>query len=254
MLLVLNLRGGPKHDSVFTFAEQPRFESINGDVVPWHKAAKSLSKGQGCLYVHGYNVAEARDAYARIWTNVGHLYDWTLLVLWPGSKVRIGFWPAERRADMTGLLLRDVFELLPCLPPDLEGHSCGCRVALEAVLAGMKVRHLILAAAAVDNERVHMDGRYGKAIAANCATCLVAYSRNDAVLAKAFRLSSWLKRVARLRFRGDDCKALGHTGPQDASKCPVNLRAVNLNGAIRRHGAYKESEPFFDEWRKLAER
>mgnify|MGYP001109615600 FL=1 len=252
MLLVLNMRGGPNHDSVFTFAEQVRYEDINGNPMPWAEVRRVVSQGQGCVYVHGYNVTEARDAYARIWTNVGHLYAWTLLVLWPGSKVKIGFWPAERRSDMAGLLLRDVFALLPGLPPDVESHSCGCRLGLEAVLAGMKVRHLILAAAAVDNEKVHMDGRYGAAIAANCASCMVAHSRNDAVLAKAFRLSSWLKRAARLRFWGDDCKALGYTGPQDIGQCPANLKAVNLNGAIHRHGAYKESEAFFDAWRGLA--
>ena len=250
---VLNLRGGDKEESVFSFSESPHWETINGEPVPRSVVVEETATGQGIVLVHGYNVDDAVPAYMQVLANLEGVYDWAILNLWPGSN-KPGYWFAEKRADKAGLIIRDEFASLRCKPPDKEGHSCGCRVALEAVWGGMRVRHLILAAAAIDHETVHMDQRYGPAIAANAATCLVAHSRGDKVLKDAFRLSSWFKRAFRLRFWGDDCKALGYTGPQDPAKCPANLKAVNLNGAIDRHGAYKECEAFFEEWRKLAGR
>ncbi len=248
-MIRLNIRSG---ESVVKFGS-PAWTNINDKPLTTDAVLRILEGARVCVLIHGYNVVEAMDAYARVVSNIGYLYDVVIGLTWPGSKVPAAYWLAERRADTAGKILASVFDGLPHRNLDVEGHSCGCRVALEAVKAGLKVRNLILAAAAVDNETVHIGEKYGEAVRTNVERCLVAHSRDDAVLKKAFRVSSWLKRMVRLKIYGDDCCALGYTGPQNALMCPPNVKAVDLSGKILRHGDYKRNGAFFAAWRQVVE-
>jgi hypothetical protein len=245
----LNLRDG---DSPFRFGP-PTWLNITNEVLSMDHAKRLMDGADIGLLIHGYNVDEALPAYALVAQSLGDAYPVICGATWPGSTVRVGYWFAEHRADAAGERLAHIFADLPYRSLDVQGHSCGCRVALEAVRCGLRVRNLVLAAAAVDNESVQVDKRYGPYLQTNCENVLVAYSKNDSVLRKAFRISSWLKRAARLRFWGDDCKALGYTGPQNPEKCPFNLQAVELP-SITRHGNYKDNSDYFAAWLRLVKR
>ena len=259
-MIRLNVR---KNDSIFRFGP-PTWLNANDEPIAAEAVARILQDARVLILIHGYNVTDALDAYARVAENVEDLYDVIVGKTWPGSN-KPGYWWAEDRADTAGRMLAEILGASLYKPLDIygnfaaptyrsldiEGHSCGCRLALEAVKAGLKVRNLILAGAAVDNETVHADGKYGAAVASNTETTLVAYSRDDAVLKRAFRASSWVKRLVRFQLWGDDCKALGFTGPQDAAKCPPNVRAIDLTGEVRQHSEYKKRAGFFRAWRSL---
>lgn len=247
-MIRLNVRLG---DSTVRFGA-PTWLNANNKPIPADVVTRMLVGARVCVLIHGYNVVKALDAYARVVLNIDDLYDVVIGVTWPGSRVEIGYWMAEKRADTAGRMVAEILSALPYKSLDVEGHSCGCRVALEAVRCGLEVRHLILAAAAVDNETVHFDQKYGPAIVKNVELVLVAHSRNDGVLKRAFRASSWLKRLARLKLWGDDCYALGYTGPQDPAKTPLNVNSVDLSDAISDHSEYKESELFYAAWRAMA--
>jgi len=249
-MLRLNLRNA---DSVFKFGP-PTWMDICDKLVPQEVVAKRLVGAKVCLLLHGFNVNDAMTALCRVTVRIEQWYDVIIGVPWPGSVSAFGFWAAERRADKAGAILADfcgdgsIFGSTYAL--DVQGHSCGCRVALEAVRSGMKVRNLVLAAAAVDNELVHIGQKYGAGIEVNTQRTLVAYSKNDEVLHDAFSLSSRIKRWASFDF-GDDCRALGFAGPQNPMQCPINLRSMDFSNVIKKHGDYKRCEEFYAEWEKL---
>jgi len=249
-VIQLNIRKG---ESTIRFGS-PTWLDHNKKPLPTDLVLRMLDCERACLLIHGYNVDEAMPAFALVNDSIEGLYDVVIGLTWPGSSVELGYWMAEKRADTAGKIIASLFAGLPHATLDVQGHSCGCRVALEAVQNGLKVRNLILAAAATDNETVHIDRKYGKALAANVDRCLVAHSRNDGVLKRAFRISSLLKRVVSPANWGDDCCALGYTGPQDVLMCPPNVQAVNLTKQILKHGDYKYREEYFAAWRALAAR
>lgn len=235
-------------DNVFRFGP-PTFRNTTREVLSLNTVERMVEGRHVGLVISGYNVQDAVSAYALLEENLRDAYEVFCGASWPGS-IKVGYWFAEKRADEAGQILARIFSDLPYWTLDVQGHSCGCRVALEAVRCGLQVRNLILAAAAVDNESVQMDKKYGAHLQTNCSHVLVAYSKNDRVLEKAFRMSSWLKRAARFRFWGDDCKALGYTGPQNPEKCPSNLEAVELP-SITGHSRYKDNRDYFDAWKRL---
>lgn len=250
MLIRLNLR---RQDSVFKFGP-PTWLNIHDEPLSTEFVGKQVNGARVCLLIHGFNVDDAVPVYSLITEAIENWYEVIIAATWPGSVSAFGFWAAERRADIAGRMLAEfcgggsVFGSAYAL--DMEGHSCGCRVALEAVSQGLKVRNLVLAAAAVDNESIHIGGKYGAGVECNTRRTLVAYSRQDDVLKDAFSLSSRIKRWARLDFK-DDCRALGYTGPQDPLRCPINVKAVDLSESVRAHGDYKRRRQFFDHWGNL---
>ena len=245
-MLKLNLRRG---ESAFRFGP-PSWSTDLEDPIDFSTARQMLDCARVLVLVHGYNVADAFDAYARIAAQVEDLYDVVVGLSWPGSEVELGYWSAEKRADKSGRLLAEIFSDIPYESLDVEGHSCGCRLALEAVKQGLVVRNLILAGAAVDNETVHYDEKYGSGLTTSVGQCIIAYSREDEVLKRAFRLSSAIKRVFVLR--PDDCKALGYDGAEKPSLLPRNVSQYDMTDSIKSHSAYKKSPEFYRLWRKIA--
>lgn len=244
-MLRLNLRKG---DSTIRFGKEPVWSDTFGQPITTEAAYSIIAGKQVCLLIHGYNTPDPDGAYARIESHISDLYDVVVGVQWPSSGIKLGYWFAEFRSGKAGRILADTLLDLPRGSLDAEGHSLGCRVALEAVRSGLKVRNLILAAAAVDNESPHSDRRYGASIHSHTDRCLVAHSRSDAVLRSAFPLS---RIFDPRRWGRDDCKALGYTGPQDPTLVPREMVVADLTDLIKAHGDYKTSAAFYARWRAL---
>ncbi|MCX8140039.1 MAG: hypothetical protein N3E46_10175 [Gemmataceae bacterium] len=228
MFLELNLRLG---DSTVFFGK-PRW-TFSGEVVKRDAIVKLLSGKRCCVLVHGYNVKRADSSYAKLYKGILHVYDHVIGVKWPGSEFALAFWLASIRAKVAGRKLAEEISTIPAMW-DAEGHSLGCKVCLEAALH-MKFRHIVLTAPAVDNESIQVGHRYAKAQA---DLILVCYSKDDPVLAGAYRL-------AKLD------NALGLTGPEDLAKIPEHVRTADFSGIIDGHNDYKDSREFLTVWEKL---
>lgn len=234
-MLSLSLRQGGST----IFFGPPRWAVVDGpDLTPTQAAARLAGKRVLAL-VHGYRVSEPTDAYLRVWSHVAGLYDECVMIHWPGSDWMLGFWLARRRAAKAGRLLAGALGPLEPASLDVEGHSLGCMVALEAGNAGLRCRNLILAAAAVDNESIEAGERYEPAVH-RAAHVLVAFSRHDGVLAGAYRAGLW-------------DNALGLTGPQDRGRCCLNISSVDCSRTVFGHSEYKRDPAFLAAWRRLLE-
>lgn len=161
-------------------------------------------------------------------------------VRWPGSKIAWAFWLACMRADKAGEKLAAELVGLPVESLSLIGHSLGCRVVLQALSRGLECRTAVLAAAAVDDESLEYGERFGMA-PAMAERILVAFSRRDGVLAKAYRFA-----------RID--KALGRVGPQRPWKLPMSVGLADLSLEIGGHSDYVNSKAFFAAWRNAERR
>ena len=115
----------------------------------------------------------------------------------------------------------------------LLGYSMGARVALEAVhalatdpaFAGFagKIDSLHLVGAAVDNEEVETDERYGKPIEKKVVTLINYYSPRDDKLGKYYRVT-------------DGDRALGRSDIEHADRKPVNYRSRDVQSELKAEG------------------
>lgn len=218
MLLRLNLR----HKDSTIFFGKPTWMTADGKVLP-----RPVLRGRVCGLVHGYNVKNAFGAYREIYAQIQHWYDWVIGITWPGSEFTLAFWLARARARKAGRLLAQELSTMRCTL-DLEGHSLGCMVVLEAGQAGLRMRNALLTAAAVDNEALERMDIPAQMIH-------VFHSRNDEVLSTAYRF-------ARLD------RALGLSGPEHPERVPLNVQVHDMSPWIDRHGDYKRSTEFFTKW------
>ena len=233
-MLTLSIR---KDNSTIRFGPAIWSEADGGPITA-AAAAQQLAGKTVLVLVHGYRVDDALDAYARVLLHVGDLYDEVVAVLWPGSHLLLGYLFAQWRAARAGELLAAALAPIRA-EVDIEGHSLGCRVTMEALRAGgIYPRHVILTAAAIDNESLQRGERYGAACAA-AEWILVAHSRRDRVLRTAYTLGSW-------------DQALGLRGPQRPDLCPANVQALDLTPGIAGHSEYKRCPELFAAWRRLA--
>jgi pimeloyl-ACP methyl ester carboxylesterase len=197
------------------------------------------------VLVHGYNCADPIDAYLRIETHletrneygVVPWYDEVIGVAWPGSHLELAFWFACWRAEKAGRLLAGALGGFEPAALDIEAHSLGCMVTLEALDHGLSVRNCILTAAAVDNESIQEREQYALAVQ-RAERVLVAYSRHDPVLRGAYRIGMW-------------DSALGLTGPQDPKRCSRRITPLDCSAQVAEHGAYKRCSMLFESWRSL---
>jgi esterase/lipase superfamily enzyme len=232
---VLNLRNG---DSTRRFGDEPQWSGLNqtGTLTATQVAAQ-LSGKRVLALVHGYRVEDPIDAYLRILSRVECLYDAAILVRWPGSDWGLGFWWAKCRASKAGQMLAAALCPITCAALDVEAHSMGCRVTLEALASGLAVRNCILAAAAVDDESIQRGNRYGYAVE-RARAVLVAYSCHDKVLTGAYYLGAF-------------DRALGQHGAQDRAWCAPHVRFVDCSATAGGHSAYKTDETFFAAWETI---
>lgn len=240
-LLRMNLRRG---ESTIRFASQTDWQDTIGNPLTLSEVLYHTRGRRVLALVHGYNVTEAMDAYALIASMVSANYDTVIGVTWPGSRIALAFWMAEIRANKAGRYM--AARLLPYLNGinaggslDVEAHSLGCRVALEALRSGLEVRNLLLAAAAVEDESVEVGELYGTVIEEHTQRTVVAYSRQDPVLRHAFKIAQW-------------DNALGLTGPRSHKDVmlPTTLEAIDLSTLVDAHGGYKKSQAFYQTWHR----
>lgn len=232
-MLRLNFRRG---NSSFRFAHGAEWMIPDGGSIPESAALNQLFGRRVLVLIHGFNVTDALDAYARIGLHVCTWYDAIIGVTWPGSALAFGFWWAARRADQAGRMLAETLGTIRATI-DIEAHSLGCRVALEAMRQGAACRSLILAAPAVDDEWIEKGERYGEGVS-GVQRVLVAHSRADGVLRYAYKLA------------GLDT-ALGQNGPRMNGQVPRNVRSVDLTASVASHGDYKRDPEFYSAWRDL---
>lgn len=233
-VLILNIRRG---SSTTRFSDEPEWKTLDGDVLTQTQVAVKLNGKRVLALKHGYRVEDPTSAYAELGLFIGHLYDVIIHGYWPGSDWMLGFWFARHRAAQAGRMFAAA--LAPFWPEslDVEGHSLGCMVALEAAQTGLPIRNLILAAPAVDNESIQRGERYAEAVM-RCRRLLVAHSSRDSVLAGPYRLGRW-------------DNALGLHGPQDRDRCFANTRVKDCTATAGGHSAYKRDPTFLRAWRDL---
>lgn len=192
------------------------------------------------ILIHGYHSPEkeAESSYAEIEKRFNG--EKTIVeYYWPGGAISIDFPLAVERATMTGWRLRDL--LVDCLPftIDVQTHSLGARVILEAVKYGfINLGHLILTAPAVNNDCFDKGGEFEE-VPKWCKSVNVFYSSNDPVLKNDYPLSPTnFGRVA-----------LGHSGP--IGIIPNNLKKFDYSSIINTHGGYRFNEQYFKDWESI---
>jgi hypothetical protein len=86
--------------------------------------------------------------------------------LWPGGNLALDYMLAVLRAREAGWRLRDALMTLPSGDwVDIQTHSLGARVALEALrYGGLDVRHVILSAPAVDDDSLSPGKEFAAAL------------------------------------------------------------------------------------------
>lgn len=193
------------------------------------------------ILIHGYHTDEhgAQQSYETIARCMPDLRFCGYL--WPGGVIAIDFPLAVIRAKDAGARLRDVLNgTVTAKPIDVQTHSLGARVALEALKygAGIQIRHLILSAPAVDDDSLNVGGEFAGALD-NCVSINVFYSRRDPVLAKDYPLGTLFRE-----------QALGLNGP----KIPrARLRAFDCSAVVDSHSGYRSAPQYFQAWRSILE-
>lgn len=230
-MLILSLRD---NDSTIRFGRETWHEQeITSPPLDVLDVGRRLHRKRICFLVHGYNVADALDVYSRMHRWLRDWYDEVIGVTWPGSRVVFGFWPARGRAKKAGQRLAnhltDVHAEI-----DIQGHSLGCRVALEAVQHGQLVRNLILAAPAVNDDALTREYRSAEGRVGN--KVMIAHSHRDGVLRGSYRLA--LGRTA-----------LGLHGPRVET---ANSHVVDCAPDVAAHGDYKRSHIYRSAWSEIA--
>ncbi|NBO64633.1 MAG: alpha/beta hydrolase [Acidobacteria bacterium] len=174
-------------------------------------------------------------------------YDLVLGFTWPGFETVLGFFPAQPFASRAGAYLRLLLEVLAPMARtiDIQTHSLGARVALQALSAGSDtlVGNLMLTAAAVDNEILQPRQEYHESLR-NCQRCVVYHSNRDDVLKFAFRIGDAL----------EFDQALGFNGPQNRDivelECP-NVFVVDCKKVVESHGDYRTAAAVYEHWGRV---
>jgi esterase/lipase superfamily enzyme len=205
------------------------------------------------VLVHGFrnpikNVADSYDTLLTKLIQAGlratpH-YDLVLGYTWPGFRTRLGFFPAIPSAARSGGFFRQLLERLcrSALTVDVQTHSLGARVALQALSAtdGVFVDNLLLTAPAVDNECLEPGQEFNEALD-NCRRCIVYHSSKDNVLKIGFT------------FAGLD-RALGLKGPQHPAvikaECP-GIFIVDCSDVVKEHGGYRRAGACYSHWARV---
>lgn len=213
--------------------------------------AERIAGRRRLVLVHGYrNAAEsAYAAYAQVARMLQRTargearagYEQIVGFLWPGGWSRIGYVSAVLRANKAGKrFAAHLARMGRAAAVDVQTHSLGARVALEALQQGRtSIRFLHLTAPAVDDEAIERGDAYERACGA-CQSVYVFHSRNDGVLEKAYRIGDWF----------DFDKALGYHGPQHPDRILPNTKIVDCQDVVEDHGGYRDAPEYFDYWRE----
>lgn len=193
----------------------------------------------GCILVHGYH-SSAEGAASSYSTIAQAMPELKMIELyWPGGALALGFPIDVHRATEAGWRLRDILNgCMDASALDVQTHSLGARVAMEALKwAGLKIRHLILTAPAVENDC--LTGEF-KDVIENVETLNVFCSSGDPVLKKTYPLGAFGR------------QALGLYGPIGPREMWVpKLRVWDCSGVVSSHGGYRDCPAFYAAWRTI---
>jgi esterase/lipase superfamily enzyme len=207
--------------------------------------AANLAGKTAVITVHGFNnqFSGAMAAYQAVEQRLSQAsipYDAFIGFFWPGSWCYAGFFDAERHAVKSGTQLAVLLKALgdAGATVDIETHSLGAKVALEAVCRhpGAAARNLILTAPAVNNDCLLPGHTYGTALSDLPVNIGVMFSNNDPVLKFAYT-------PAQLHL------ALGLVGPEPPME--PRLAKFDLSAVIQNHGAYKDALETYRAWREI---
>jgi hypothetical protein len=207
------------------------------------------------LMISGFNnsAMEAERSYLQILDQlqlreIGD-YDIVIGLLWPGHEA-LGFGLAEMAADKAGRMLWEVLGGHKAII-DVETHSLGARVILQAMMHGIwshneiAVRNLILTSPAIPADSLDIRyGKYWEAVGHTYRT-LVAYSRRDPVLKVWYH--KW-ERLTNFLRRDKECEALGLVGPKGCVSYQVWAWDGTNEPGGNRHSWFKWSEGGFNSW------
>jgi esterase/lipase superfamily enzyme len=165
---------------------------------------------------------------------------------WPGFQTAPGYFPAVGNANRSAGFLRQIARELARFAHsvDVQAHSLGARVALQALNAGdeLYLDNLLLIAPAVDNHSLEPNNEFAPALD-NCNKCCVYHSKFDRTLKFAYRLGDV--------FTGFN-KALGLEGPANRKKtieeCP-NVFVIDSSGPVKSHGGYRSARAYYAHWK-----
>jgi esterase/lipase superfamily enzyme len=171
-------------------------------------------------------------------------YDLVLGFTWPGFETLVGFVPAVAFANRSAGYFRSLLELASrnALTVDVQTHSLGARVALQALGGGTEafVDNLLLTAAAVDNESLEPGQEFHGALQ-GCRRALVYHSDRDTTLKIGFLI-------------GGLDRALGLRGPQHPdiikASCP-DVIVVNCKKVVGSHGGYRTAGAYYEHWSRV---
>lgn len=226
------------------FAATPHWRTTMGQALTPTQASARLSGKRALLLLHGYNNTEdaAAGAYSVLVRNLEDLgslpYDVVIGAFMPLSELKIGFTFARHRARKAGRIIAEVCKHLPVASIDVQTHSLGGMVALEALRAGLHCRNLIMSAPAVSDEALEPSSRYG-AYLYRANRILVAYSRHDPV-DWPYKFASW-------------DKMLGCHGPQEPGAIVAGVDLLDCSNKINKHSGYKASVEYLTRWRQTVE-
>jgi hypothetical protein len=260
-MLIFNLNLRRNGTSTWRFSDDSQyFDAYGKPLAP--SAVSCLLDGKDVAFiVHGYNVKNAGKSYSdvtrNILTRMPKAYGAIVRVWWPGSEFAPAFLLARRRSPKAGRMLKAAILALSTgsghpRSVDIQAHSLGCMVALEAAMPDSPgfaqcIRNLILAAPAVDDEDLTRgegpgscgkDGRYIPA-ARNVSSIHVFYSKHD-IVAVPYSL-----------MRAD--KMMGAVGPSSSGPLPKNVIPHDFTRYISvHHSGYKGLPLYFGDWDKIA--
>ena len=208
------------------------------------------------ILIHGFknSLQEVGAAYQRLlkglidsglMSSTG--YELILGFTWPGFGTSLGFFPAVPFANRSAGFFRGLLELASrnARTVDVQTHSLGARVALQALAGGTEgfIDNLMLTAPAVDDEVLEPGQEFNRALQA-CRRCLVYHTERDNVLKFGFRIGD----------APEFDRALGWKGPQHPkiiqSECPEAF-VVDCKKVVRSHGSYRTAGAYYEHWSRV---
>lgn len=205
------------------------------------------------ILVHGFRnpIANVARAYRgieetlrrqRLMTEAA--YGEVIGFLWPGAVSVSGFFAAIPLADKSAWHLYSLLRLLgtAAKTADVQTHSLGARVALQALAAqdDVFVDNLMLTAPAVDDESLEPRREFHASLEA-CNRAFVFHSKEDAVL-KAYVVAQF-------------DLALGSGGPERPKVIETecrNVYVVDSVKAVRKdHSGYRKAPSYFTHWKRI---
>ncbi len=217
------------------------------------EAAARVSGKHVVVLVHGFNnpISNVAASYKVIEDTlkkngmlVEPFYGEVIGFAWPGAVSALGFFAAIPWANTSSEYFYDLLKLLgvSAKTTDVQTHSLGARVALQAISAqdDAFVDNMMLTAPAVDNEALEPGQEFNGALDA-CNRCFVYHSKDDTVL-KAYQIASL-------------DRALGRKGPEHPkvieTKCK-NVYVIDCVQVVKKdHGGYRKAPAYFRHWKRV---